>query len=104
MDATTRVDLQRPSRWRDLVLYRLGERLFAEADADARRRGWDVTVRRRGLARTWRDPRLALLVPCPACAGAGCEDLGVPPCRTCRGTGRVVPEPRTALAASPGER
>jgi hypothetical protein len=101
MDATTHVDLQRPSRWLDQCLLRIGGRLFAEADDDAHRRGWDVTVRGRGLARTYRDPRMDLLVPCPACDGEGCEDLRAPACATCRGIGRVLPLTQPALA---GER
>lgn len=34
-----------------------GDRLFRDADAHASRHGWQITTRRGGLARTYRDPR-----------------------------------------------
>lgn len=40
----------------------VGNRIFAAADATARRNGWQITVRWYGLARTYRDPRYDLLV------------------------------------------
>jgi hypothetical protein len=100
MDATTRVDLQRPSRWLDQYLLRIGEYLFAEADDDARSRGWDVTVGGRGLTRTYRDPRIGRLVPCRACDG--CEDVRAPACATCRGIGRILPRAQAVAAVAVG--
>jgi hypothetical protein len=101
MDATTRVDHQRPPRWLDRHLHRLGEALFAGADDHAVQHGWDITVRQRGLSRTYRDPRSELLVVCPICDGAGADDFHAPACPTCRGRGRVLPAAHAALA---GER
>jgi hypothetical protein len=48
----------------------VGERLFAEPDADARSRGWEVSPRWGGLSRTYRDPRFNLRIPCSQCGGA----------------------------------
>ena len=73
---------------------RLADRLFAASDARARANGWTVSRSPSGLGRVYRDPRIRLLVPCPACAGDGC--------RSCGGRGRVlpavaVPAPRPAV-------
>jgi hypothetical protein len=35
----------------------IGDRLFQDADTRASQYGWQITVRRGGLARTYRDPR-----------------------------------------------
>jgi len=50
---------------------RVGDALFARADARARDCGWEVTRSRSGLHRTYRDPRFDLLHRCPRCNGAG---------------------------------
>lgn len=41
------------------LAHRSGDRLFADADADARRRGWEIKRRYGGLGREYRDPRVA---------------------------------------------
>ena len=68
---------------------RIGDRLFAADDAQARGRGWQVTVRCGGLGRRYRDPRFDLLVTCTECDGAG-VDADDRPCRRCPGTGRLA--------------
>jgi hypothetical protein len=40
---------------------RLGDRLFARPDADARARGWQIVPTYGGLGRRYRDPRIATL-------------------------------------------
>ena len=35
----------------------VGDRLFRDADVRASQHGWQITTRRGGLARTYRDPR-----------------------------------------------
>jgi hypothetical protein len=77
------------------LVRRLADRLFAGPDARARANGWTVSRSPSGLGRVYRDPRIRLLVPCPACAGDGC--------RSCGGRGRVlpavaVPAPRPAVS------
>jgi hypothetical protein len=67
--------------------HRIWGRLFAADDARARRRGWQVTVQRGGLGRSYRDPRFDLLIRCPECRGTGPDDR---PCRLCPGTGRLA--------------
>lgn len=77
------------SRVRRLVL-KVGAWLFAEADAQARRRGWQVTVERGGLARSVRDPRFDRFARCPRCGGSRREDGTSRSCSSCSGDGRVV--------------
>ena len=72
---------------------RVGDALFARADARARDCGWEVTRSRSGLHRTYRDPRFDLLHRCPRCNGAGSTLRGVD-CGRCYGTGRIVHDPR----------
>jgi hypothetical protein len=69
--------------------HRIWDRLFAADDAQARRRGWQVTAWRGGRGRSYRDPRFDLLIRCPECrgVGAGADDR---PCRRCPGTGRLT--------------
>jgi DnaJ-class molecular chaperone len=69
--------------------HRIWNRLFAADDARARGRGWQVTARRDGLGRSYRDPRFNLLIRCPECrgTGAGADER---PCRRCPGTGRLT--------------
>jgi hypothetical protein len=54
-----------------LLIRRFGGRLFQAEDARARQHGWQITVDRGGLARTYRDPRFDHFRRCPACAGTG---------------------------------
>jgi hypothetical protein len=75
-------------RWVAGGLRALGDRIFAANDAEARWRGWEITRRRAGLARTYRDPRFNALAPCPRCRGSGeYDEEGA--CRLCDGTGRL---------------
>lgn len=74
-----------------------GDRLFQAEDARARQYGWQITARRGGLARTYRDPRFDRFGRCPACRGAGAGPAGHR-CDRCRGTGRImVSEPGLAV-------
>jgi hypothetical protein len=69
------------------LLRRLGEAVFGPDDARAVDRGWQVTVGRRGLSRTYRHPGFDWLVRCPDCQGSGLRrDVA---CGRCSGTGRV---------------
>jgi hypothetical protein len=78
--------------------HRIWDRLFAADDARARERGWQITVQRGGLSRSYRDPRFDLLMACAECrgAGVGAEDR---PCRVCPGTGRLALERQFSSAA-----
>jgi hypothetical protein len=98
-DPTARFDPPRRPTLPALLLRSAADLLFARPDAAARRAGLIVT--RASLSRTYRDPRLDLLVRCPACAGADCEAYWLPACPACRGTGRVLP---AAAPAHTGER
>ena len=69
-----------PRRW--------GDRWFAVDDAEAGRRGWQMTRVHRGLGRRYRDPRFAALAECLLCRGAG--RYADAPCVPCLGTGRVT--------------
>jgi hypothetical protein len=74
-----------------------GDRLFEKDDALARRNGWTIEVRRRGLARTYRDPRFDRLSRCPDCGGSGEDALGLK-CEPCSGDGRVTLGRQPSLA------
>lgn len=78
--------------WLKSRLSAIPQRVFAAADADARRYGWQVTVTRGGFGRTYRDPRFDYLVACTACSGPGCKS-GDTTCSACHGTGRIVLDP-----------
>jgi len=67
----------------------LGERLFRDDDARARRYGWQIEIRHGGLSRAYRDPRFDQLARCPDCGGAGTGASGGP-CDRCSATGRIV--------------
>ena len=69
-----------PRRW--------GDRWFAMNDAEAGRRGWQMTRVHGGLGRRYRDPRFGALAECLRCRGAGRDADG--PCVPCLGTGRVT--------------
>jgi hypothetical protein len=40
-----------------ILLHAIGDRLHKDGDLRARQHGWQVTTRRGGMARTYRDPR-----------------------------------------------
>jgi hypothetical protein len=72
-----------------LLIRRFGDWLFQGDDGRARQHGWQITVRRGGLARTYRDPRFDRFCRCPACGGTGtCPDGE--PCDRCARTGRIT--------------
>jgi hypothetical protein len=72
-----------------LLIRRFGNWLFQAHDARARQHGWQITVGRGGLARTYRDPRFDRFRRCPACGGTGTCGDGEP-CGRCAGTGRIT--------------
>jgi hypothetical protein len=73
----------------------VGERLFGDADARARARGWTVQARCGGLARRYADTRFDRLASCPACGGSGTENNER--CWRCHSTGRIdLSEPSVA--------
>ena len=79
-----------------LLIRAAGDRLFQAEDARARQYGWQITARRGGLARTYRDPRFDRFRSCPACRGSG-TGPAEKPCGRCAGTGRItVPQPALA--------
>jgi hypothetical protein len=72
-----------------LLIRAAGDRLFQAEDERARQYGWQITVRRGGLARTYRDPRFDRFRSCPACCGTG-TGPAEKPCDRCGGTGRIT--------------
>jgi hypothetical protein len=82
----TRSDL---ARWAARQLSAAGNRIFFCCDEEACWRGWQITRRHGGLARTYRDPRCDTLVSCPRCGGNGDRDCEAA-CRLCDGTGRLA--------------
>ena len=80
--------LRQLAGWMANGLRAAGDRLYAAPDRQARAHGWQITVRRGGLGRGYRDPRFDMLVSCPDCHGAGADDQARP-CRHCSGTGRL---------------
>lgn len=66
----------------------LGRQIFRSSDHQARQYGWQVTPRRGGLSRTYRDPRFDYLIACRTCGGHGRNPHGVN-CSDCQGTGRI---------------
>jgi hypothetical protein len=72
-----------------LLIRAAGDRLFQAEDARARQYGWEITGRRGGLARTYRDPRFDRFRSCPACRGSG-TGPAEKPCDSCGGTGRIT--------------
>jgi hypothetical protein len=76
-------------RWLRTRVETAGQRLFARDDLTAINHGWQITTRRGGLGRQYRDPRFGTLRSCTQCAGSGAAaDSG--PCGMCAGTGRVT--------------
>jgi hypothetical protein len=79
-----------------LLIRRFGTWLFQAGDERARQHGWQVTARRGGLARTYRDPRFDRFRRCPACGGTGtCP--GGQSCGACAGTGRITLTERSLM-------
>ena len=72
-----------------LLIRGTGDRLFQAEDARATRYGWQITARRGGLARTYRDPRFDRFHSCLACHGTG-TGPAEKPCDRCGGTGRIT--------------
>ena len=72
-----------------LLIRAAGDRLFQAEDARARQYGWQITARRGGLARTYRDPRFDRFRRCVVCGvtGTSPDDQA---CRQCGGTGRIT--------------
>jgi uncharacterized phage protein len=66
-----------------------GDRLFRDADTRASQYGWQITARRGGLARTYRDPRFDRFRRCPVCRGTGTH-RAEQVCHQCAGTGRIT--------------
>jgi hypothetical protein len=79
----------RVTRHLALLIRAAGDWLFQAEDARARQYGWQVTTRRGGLARTYRDPRFDRFHGCPACRGSGTSPRQEP-CDHCGGTGRIT--------------
>jgi hypothetical protein len=75
--------------WITNLLTRLGDRIFATSDAAALAHGWHIRRTRRGLGRSYRDPRFELLGQCSDCAGSGYLAVAARGCCSCGGTGRV---------------
>lgn len=71
------------------VIRAFSDQLFQADDVRARQYGWQITTRRAGLTRTYRDPRFDRLQGCPACRGTGTspDDRA---CDRCAGTGRIT--------------
>ena len=66
----------------------VGDRVFAAPDHVAAPHGWQITSRRGGLVRSYRDPRFDTLRLCTACDGSGEADGE--PCAASGGTGRAA--------------
>lgn len=71
------------------LIRQVGDRLFRDADVRASQHGWQITARRGGLARTYRDPRFDRFRSCPVCRGTG-TDRAKQACNHCAGTGRIT--------------
>jgi hypothetical protein len=89
--------------WLKTCLLRLGDRVFATTDADARQHGWQITPTPGGLGRRYRDPRFDTLAACEGCRGHGAKGTRKP-CWTCGGIGRIVVRPAAYLPPSPPPR
>jgi DnaJ-class molecular chaperone len=68
-------------------LRRMGMTAFAKDDEFARQHGWQISLGRLGLSRTYRHPGFDELASCLACDGTGLADETT--CVPCSGTGRV---------------
>ena len=79
----------------------VGDRLFRDADAHAGQHGWQITARRGGLARTYRDPRFDRFRRCPVCLGTGIR-RAEQACHHCAGTGRITVSQSLLAYRGPG--
>jgi hypothetical protein len=85
-----------------LLIRRFGDWLYQADDARARQYGWQITIGRGGLARTYRDPRFDRFRRCPACGGTG-TCLGGESCGRCAGTGRISLAERSLMDRGPAQ-
>jgi hypothetical protein len=88
------------------LLDRLVDRLFADEDAHATARGWEVR-RLPGGGRAYRDPRWNSISRCDSCGGTG-RDAASAACLPCDGTGVLratppVPVPRPQPQDAPDD-
>jgi len=67
----------------------VGDVVFRDADAEARRQGLEVTSSRWGLVRSYRDPRFDNVSRCSRCLGTGEAYATGRRCSACEGSGRV---------------
>jgi hypothetical protein len=79
----------RPTGWLALLIRGFGDWMYQADDARARQYGWQITVLRGGLARSYRDPRFDRFRRCPDCGGTGTTPGGES-CGPCAGTGRIT--------------
>lgn len=80
------------------AIRRAADVVHARSDRRAVGRGWEVTVTgRRGIRRSYRDPRFDTLASCPRCGGEGRTPAGGE-CARCYGTGRIVHDPSRRAA------
>lgn len=82
-------NIARVTGWLGRLIRTAGNRLFQAEDARARQYSWQITTRRGGLARTYRDPRFDRFRSCPACRGIGTGPADKP-CNRCGGKGRIT--------------
>jgi DnaJ-class molecular chaperone len=88
--------IARMTRRLALLIRAAGDRLFQAHDERAGQYGWQITVRRAGLARTYRDPRFDRFRSCLACRGTGI-DPAEKSCDRCGGTGRISASPQAMV-------
>jgi hypothetical protein len=84
------------------VLSTIGSKIFEENDRRARDQGWQIVQRRRGLGRSYRDPRFDYLIACTACNGRGCNPRGIA-CSDCGGAGRIILTPTAVSQLGRGQ-
>jgi hypothetical protein len=82
-------NIARVTGWLVRLVRAAGDRLFQAEDIRASQNGWQITARRGGLARTYRDPRFDRFRNCPDCHGTGTSSAEKP-CNRCDGTGRIT--------------
>ncbi len=84
--------VRRLSAWLYNIPRRIGDRVFAMNDDEARWHGWEIIPRHAGLTRRYRDPMFNTLIQCPVCLGRGSDTrngMTRAPCHACTGTGRL---------------
>jgi hypothetical protein len=77
--------------WWTRLLDMIDERVSGPIDADARRRGWTVSIRPGTRTHVYRDPRWDRRRICEECGGSGCA--GARLCPPCDGTGVITEQP-----------